>query len=475
MKTAGELFEDAILHWRDNNGIGTAIIPKPLNDKIMILGILQRIYNSNPFASVLIITQTFSERIEIIEFLTQQPNSEENNKQFKDLIEQKCLKIFSNNLIKNYKTNIIPLVSIVYHCDDIFDELFAVLSKTKFKLVILDKIMQKSEDMNKLYSICPLLNDFKQNEIDEIRTTTPVEDMWIGITIPEDSETYKLLNYYNEYITTSLNIFGSFDIMQQANIGNTQLNISANQICANIAQENGWNEHLDMSVEINVQLDELYNPASIKERASQTYEIIRNRAQLLSDYEGKLVEILKIVKEHKDEKILIINKRGEFANKVTDYINEYSDTIICGNYHDKVEPIPTVDKYGNPVLYKSGPNKGKLRYMAAKAQKTYNEQLFNIGKLNVLSTTSAPDKTLSINVDIIIITSPQCESIKNYMYRLSNVYYNNNELKLYNIYIKNSLEETKLQNKELAKTHQIVNKCENNVISENNSDFVIVD
>ena len=46
----------------------------------------------------------------------------------------------------------------------------------------------------------------------------------------------------------------------------------------------------------------------------------------------------------------IINKRGEFASKVTDYINQFSENVICGNYHDKVEPIPALDD----ILYSGG-------------------------------------------------------------------------------------------------------------------------
>lgn len=473
MKNVAELFEDAMLNWRNNKGVGTAIIPSPLNDKAIILGILQRIYSRSPSADVLIITSNFYERINLIEYLTQQED-EENNKEFKFLIENKVLKIFSINLIlSGYdKTH---FACIVYHTDRMYNNLCHVLSKAKFKLVVLNKLISVAEDMTKLYQIAPLLNNFKQNELDELRTSTPVEDVWIGVDIPDNSETKKLLDYYNEYITTSLNIFGSFEIIQQARIGNPQLNISATQICAQIAQENGWNEHLDMSIDYNVEIDKLYNPGSIKDRASQTYEIIRNRSNLLSDYEDKLEKIYQIVEENKDSKILIINKRGEFANKVTDYINNMSESIICGNYHDKVEPVPAVDLDGNPVFWKSGSKKGERRYIAAQAQKTLNENLFIRNKLRILSTNAAPDKSLAVDVDIIIITSPQCEDIKSYIYRLSNIDFNNGKIKLYSIYVKNSLEEQKLQSKPISEFHTIVNKCKNNIVSENNSDFIVVD
>lgn len=474
MKSVDELFDNAIGHWRDKRCVGSCIIPPPLNDKCIILGVLQRIYTRSPDAHVTIFLGNFKDRIEIIEFLTQQEN-EENNEEFKQLINNKVLRLLTIDYIERNGSFMTPYVTIVYHCDSIGKHLEEILIRSRFKLVVLSKLMSSVEDMNKLYNLCPLIDDFKQNELDELRTSTPVEERWIGIDIPEDTEASKLLAYYNEYIITSIRIFGSLDNVQQARVGNTVLNISANQICYQIAYDNGWNENLDMSIQINVQLDELYNPNSLHDRASQTYEIIRNRSQFLSDYEGKLEEIFKIVEENKDKKILIISKRGEFANKITEYINTLTDEPICGGYHDRLDPIPAIDLDGYPVYYKSGAQKGKRKQMCAQAQKTRNEHLFNIGKLNVLCTNGAPDKELNIDVDVIIITSPLCEDIKSYMYRLSNVRYPSGKIKLYSIYIKNSIEQTRLQNKPLANNHQIINKCESLVVNENNSDFILVD
>ena len=152
-----------------------------------------------------------------------------------------------------------------------------------------------------------------------------------------------------------------------------------------------------------------------------------------------------------------------------------SGHIICGDYHDHVDPVPELDDNGKPVLYKSGAKKGKQKFLGSTAQKHRNEQLFAANKLRVLSTNNAPDKGLNADISVVIITSPQCETIESYMYRLANVCYPTNKIKLYTIYVKNSLEEKKLQNRVVADTHQIVNKCENVVVSENNFDFVVVD
>ena len=470
MNEPGEMFEKAINHWRDNKGIGTAIIPHPLNDKLMVLGILQRIYVRSPTCKCVVITNSFSERQTITEYLTQQEESEENNEEFKRLISEGKLKVFTDNYIRTVNIYEYPTLCIWYRPDNVYQEVLEYVSRCKFRLIVMNKYLTNYEDISKIYQVAPLLSDFQQAEVEAIRLSTPVEETQINIDIPEDSEIYKLLNYYNEYISTSISIFGSFDIIQQANRGNTQFNISATQICYQIAQENGWNEHLDMSIGFNLQIDELYNPNNLRDRASKTYEIIRERSKLLSDYEGKLDAILNIIRENQDKKILIINKRAEFANAVTNYINTFSESTICANYHDKVENIPAVTIDGTPIYYKSGAKKGERRMMGADAQKSLNVERFNFDLINVLSTNNSPDKKLAIDVDVIIITSPMCEDIQSYIYRLSNVYFRSKKILLYSLYCTHTLEQKMIEKKIISDKHNVKNS-----IDANFSDFIIVD
>ena len=471
MINPGEIFENAINHWRDEKGVGTAIIPAPLNDKLMVLGVLQRIYARSPTVNSVIITNSFSERQNITEFLTQQENAEENNEEFKTLITSGKIKVFTDKFIKSYKVQTYPFLCVWYRPDGACEEVLDYVSKCKFKLVVLNKFLSNYDDVLKLYQVAPLLKDFQQAEVEAIRLSTPVEETQIGVDIPADSKVYELLKYYDEYVATSLSIFGSFDIMQQANTGNQQLNISSTQICYQIAQENGWNEHLDMNVAFNLAIDRLYNPNNLQQRVSKTYEIIRERSKLLSDFEGKLDVILDIVRENKDKKILIINKRGDFANKVTDFLNDLSDTIICGNYHDKVDNIPAVTLTGQPIYYKSGARKGERKMMGAKAQKTLNVERFNNDIIHVLSTNNSPDEDVAIDVDVVIITSPMCEDIKSYMYRLSKIYFRSKLIKLYSLYCSNTSEQRLIEKKELSDNHNV----KNSNADENYSAFIVDD
>lgn len=469
-----KMLDDAVEKWRLNKGIGTFIIPNPIDSRPLILSVLQRRYNKDPTAKILLVVDDWNARNNFITYLTT-TECKENNDEFMRLIQDKNLIVASRNGVCNDKFKVLKFDSVVvYNVKYYPHKLSYICSEARYKLVILDKLLEVNAERTDLYRNCPVISNFSQNEFDKLRTSTPVEEELIDVVIPENTEDYKLLQYYNEYITTSLNIFGNFDIMQEARVGNDKFNISATQICYKIADENGWRPDLDMSVPINVQIDEMYNPTSLKERATRTYECIRSRAELLSNYDGKFPIINRLVNEHPDDKILIISKRGNFANKVTQHLNAMAGQIICGDYHDHVDPVPELDSNGRPVCYKSGEKKGKQRFLGATAQKHRNEQMFLSNKLRVLSTNNAPDKTLNADISVVIITSPQCETIESYMYRLANVCYPRNKIKLYTIYVKNSLEEKKLQNRVVAKTHTIVNKCENAVVLENNSDFIVV-
>ena len=113
--------------------------------------------------------------------------------------------------------------------------------------------------------------------------------------------------------------------------------------------------------------------------------------------------------------------------------------------------------------------------MGCKAQMTLNESRFNENKIHCLSLSNAPDKSLNVDVDIIIITSPLCEDIESYLYRLSKVRPINGKLKLFSIFCKNTIEQQRLFNKSVKQSHIIVNKSEFTDNAEKNTDFLIVD
>lgn len=463
-----KIFEDAIEKWRVNKGVGTVIVPKPFDDVIYIAQILHRFFNKSPtWACVSIFTNSWADRTKLIESLTH-TTDEEINKEFKKHINSKRLKVLTSSFISNVNFN--SQLVIYYKVNDFTSEHIRLLKETKFKLIIYNTT---NDCIAKLNDVCPLLPVFRNPS--ELRTTLPVEETQLPIYMSESSEDYKLIKEYNDYISTSMNIFGSFENLNIARQGSS-FGISSAQICLNIAQENGWSTNLDMSIGINREIDNLYNPNALKERANLTYDIIRKRTRLLASNKAKLETINNLVSGFRNKKILIINKFADFASEVTEYLNSHNDCDICANYHDKLEPKIMKDETGKYICYKSGNKKGQPKPFCAQAQKTINESLFNNNVVQCLSTNGAPDKGLkAFDVDIVIITSPQCETIKSYLYRLANVEFTNDEIVLYSLYCANTIEEKLIERKEIGVNHRIVNERQKQIIDTNNDDIIIVD
>ena len=470
--TTLDLFENALTQWKESKFKGTIVVPKPYDPMVLLMLTLDKIYTKNPNKGVILCCGSWNERQSIVEILCHK-GDEELNKTLLDAVNNKHLKIITADI---FKTQTIEnnTIFINYDMNIVSPEVYRGYECTKYNLSILHTAYLGS-DSAKFYSYSPQLTAFTEGEIEQVRVSTPIEEIGIDVTIPENSEDYALLKYYDEYISTSLSIFGSFDNMEKARVGDKSFNISATQICYRIAKDNGWDEHLDMSSELNVQIDANFNPNNILDRAYKTYEIIRNRNELLASYQGKIPAVIKIIEEHPDAQILIINKKGEFAAELTDKINRYFCKTICGDFHDKLDKVPYVNSRGLIERVKSGPNKGEVRMAGAKTQCTRNQKLFLEGKLKVLSTSNLPLASLKGYVDIIIVTSPSCEDMETYLYRLREIRFNDEQINLYTIYVKNSIENQRLMNKKRNRNHSL-NVADNfNINNENNLGFIVVD
>lgn len=458
--------DELIAEWHKAKCNGSIMIGEDINPAHLVAVVLSKVYKKNPDYDTSIVVDDFDIGGKIID-------------QFKVVdslllgkLKEKRIKIRMNMYLQSKANEIHPPLCILYKPKDYREQVEYYYSKCKFHLTILDKLITNVKESVNLYKVAPLLNYVQPKIKRNVQKRPPViEEYLIPISLSDIDK--PRLDKYNKFINESIAIFGNFDMLDKARRGDSNTNQSAMSICEQIANANGWDLHLDMSLPYNVDIDSMYNPNTLFERASSTYEMIRKRTELLADYERKLPKIASIVNEHSNT--LIINKRGEFAKKVTNYINNENDHEICGDYHNHLEPIEAVDVNGNPVYYKSGSKIGQRKFMAAKAQMTLNNQLYNIGSLKALSANSAPNKDLSCNVENVIITSPFCDTIEEYIKRLDKVNFNPNGVKLYTLYIKDSIEEIRLNKRTISSNHIIVNKSENNVSYDENNDVIVVD
>ena len=470
--TEEQVYLNAVNAWRLNKGIGTFVIPAPFDALRPLLYILPQLYNKSPTTSVVIIVKDFADRSSIESYLTTLNNEVWNNS-FRTVIHNGSLRILTTEYAAEHINDYSPLLTIIYNPSIFHFVHIAMIEKSKFKLVILSKLLD-NKTMDDFYTVAPSIGNFSQNVIDEVRTNRPVKECLVGLTITPDTELDKEMNYYNREISTALAIFGNFDNIKYARLGNSDTNCSSMMICDAIARTNGWDNHLDMSSEFNRDIDKLYSPSAIKERADSIYNIIRERSTKLASSKDKLSYILDIVNDNLDKNILIINKYGEFANLVTDYLNDKFGKRICANCHDKVDNVPAVDDYGNPIFIKSGPKKGQPKLLGVIAQKKLAQKLMNSHTINVISCGASPDKSLDVDIDLVIITSPLCDTIESYFYRLSKVHFSN-EVLLYTLFYRSTLEEKKLEDRTVPANHTIINDFDRNVKVDNNNAYCIVD
>lgn len=469
--TEQELHEKSVYQWRMNKGIGTFIIPAPLDVLKPLLMILPAMYNKSPTMETDIVVADFVDKDKIKDYLLHKSELVHSDV-YRRLITDGFIKIMTVSEATDRFTYLNPNLVVIYNPKECLYCYVGLLDKAKFKLIL--SSIPLIGGLEQLNNLVPRVGSYNQSSIDEIRSSRPVKEVLVPLVIDEDSNLKKKLDYYNKEISTAIAIFGDFDTIKMARLGNSNTNSSSMAVCYNIARQNGWNENLDMTNQFNIDIDELYSPNALKERASGIYEIIRSRSLALASSDEKLSYILKIVEDNVDKNILIINKHGDFANEVTKYINDNTHYNSCYNYHDKVENIPAIDDNGNEVLIKSGVNKGKPKMLGVKSQKNLAQKLMNKGAIHILSTNAAPDKDLAVNIDVIVITSPLCDTVETYLYRLSKVEFAK-EIQLYTLYYKGSLEEKKLDERIIPPTHAILNKAEIEVKSDNNYDYCIVD
>lgn len=488
-----KIYEKAIEQWRINKGVGSILLHPPLNTHEVVIKVLQRLYEKNESAKVLIVVKNFNERSEIVYSLTH-GGDKDNDEEFRHLIDNKQLKIYTHDFITTWNYGDLFDLVVVLKLNNYTDNVKKVFNLTKFKLMILTSQIEDTAKRAALYKECPSINVISDNDLSAISLNSPVEETRIAVDLV-DKEDIDNLKKYDEFISQTNSIFGSFDMMNKARVGDPTLNISAASIREDIARENGWSRDLDTSVDIYAQIDAMYNPVALLERSEVTFDIIRKRTNILANNKAKLEKILSLCLEHSDKKILIVSKNSSFATEITNYLNSHIPNVgkteiegtifdtdkpvlrtypIAGSYHLDIEKVPAYDKYGNPKYIQTGIDTGKPKMMGAQAQKTENARLFNDGYIKVLSANNAVDKALNCIIDLMIITSPFCDTIKELKFRLRGVQFSSTPNKIIKLYMKSTSEEKQLIKEVPTAYHTIVNNCEINSSYDENLGAIVV-
>lgn len=428
----------------------------------LLYHIITRLTQKYKDASIFIVVDCYDTRKNIIGYL------KENNIREDTGYNIRCLSV--DYVREQYKYSYALTVTV--GVNDNFSILNKLYRESKFTLSILTKNIMDNNFINNVRNILPCIDTADLDiAIRHDNIYSPVEEHRYGVELSDDDR--ELYNKYTDYITTCISIFGDLSNIEKCKKGDDKLGISATDFRNTVAYENGWNENLDTNIPFMKQIDDIYNPNVLFERACTFYTIAKQRRDLVCDNDAKFEVIKNICLDNKDKKILIISKRGEYAAKITKYLNENSD-IKCGDYHDCIEDAIAVNDIGIPILVKSGVNKGKPRVIGAQAQSSLNERRFNAGVINALSIKSASNVKLKIACDIVIFTSSLCDNIIEVKSRFTDVVFNGVPTKTFRVYCNSTIENDKLNKEKENTLFTIINETENNVLYDENSGDIIL-
>lgn len=411
----------------------------------LVYNIIKPFSAKNPNDQIFIVVNEYETRKAILDFI-------------KSRDEEYNLRILSYNYINSkytYHYKLIILAGLNDHNESIFNHLAI---NSRFLLNIITEVILNNDFIKYVRERFPIIQtaDYDAN-IRKDNIYSPVEETRIPVCLSdEDVAKYEK---FTDYINTCISIFENLDNIEKCKKGDPDTGVSAAEFRNTIANRNGWSEDLDMTLPFMRQIDEVFNPNVLYERACNFYNITKARRDLLSDNVAKLEVIKNICENNKEKQILIISSKGEFAAKITNYINNNS-SLSCGDYHDCIDSRIAIDDNGQIITIKSGSNKGKPRMLGSQAQSTLNEARFNNKTINVLSIKFSSNIKLKIACNMVILTSPLFGNIIDVKTRFKDIKFNGEVTETYRLYCNNTIEMDKV----VADNEQKMIKVLNNEI-----------
>lgn len=440
MKNKDKLISQVVNGFQENKGkasvycFSVGVIPE------LVYSIITPFCKKHPNRQIFIVVDSYNTRKNIYSYLKSKDA---------DLETGYDVKILSADYVKSKFTYNYEL-TITVGVNDNLELINKLSNESRFTLAILTKNIMNNDFIHGIRGFLPSIETADLDiAIRRDNIYSPVEEWRQGVELSDEDR--ELYDKYSEYITTSVTIFGSLDNIEKCKTGDAKYGISAATFRNNIAHQNGWREDLDTTIPIMKQIDDIYNPNILLDRAHNFYTIAKQRRDLVTDNKSKLDKIYQICCDNRDKRILIVSRRGEYAAKITEYINNRAEieksNLWCRDYHDCLDARPLVKLDGHPVLYKSGERKGQPVMAAWQKQSSINEALFNAHSINILSIKSSSNPKLKIAVDVVILTSSLCDIIDVKM-RFANVTFDNAVTKVYRLYCIGTIENEKL-NKEI--------------------------
>lgn len=455
-----KLIEEIKNGFQKNKGKGSIFLCEPINIYLVIFSFIISIKNKNANSNILVLTNTSEQREKVFDCIN--TLNEDNRNYYNNglcILSKKYIK--PENLC-HYNYRLIITVGI----NDINDINYILNAEkaSKFTLSIITENLMNNEFTTKVREVLPDIVTTAANPIEARNSiiSSPVEEIRCKIYLTDNE--LKKYTEYNNYIKDSMSIFGDLDTVNKCRIGDIEHRKSAMDVRLELAKANGWSYDIDCTIDFMKNIDAVYNPNAIAERADNVYNIIRERRNLILNAENKIEKILDIVEKeiNNNNKVIVISKSGEFAHKITESINTKFGNDTCVDYHDCIPDSYVKDKDGKVITYKTGAKKGQPKVFKSKSLSNLYLNYFNLGYSKVLSIKNSSSNDLKTAANTIILTSSLIENIVEIRKRFVNIDFSVNT-KVYRLYCDNTIEEMELINEKPNNFIKIKNETIENI------------
>jgi superfamily II DNA or RNA helicase len=253
--------------------------------------------------------------------------------------------------------------------------------------------------------------------------------------------------------------------------------IKAHLIRETVAVKMGWQPELDLTNEHHKQIVEYWSPDAIKDNVESFYIAMNKRNEIHNINQVKLEAVLKIYAKFNNNIFMVFNESVDFANMITDAINNTFNTDKAITYHSQIKSKPLVNFITNEYFKQKD---GTIKKFGKKKQLDYIIEMLKIRRYNLVSTVKALDEGFNVdNIDIIITTSgtanPMQYAQRNARGLTIDAYNKNKVTKIFNLYFDDFSAEIdgKYRVFNSRDKRKLILRSENNVLKCTNLDDIL--
>jgi superfamily II DNA or RNA helicase len=384
--------------------------------------------------------------------------------QWKSFLDEHLLKreleyitIYTPHAIINSEIKIQTNTLIVDEIHECYsEELIKVVDRTYIRYdnnLGLTGTYKDSKNRHKFLQVLfPIIDVISEQEAIREGYISPYLEFNLGVTL-----TAREKEVYQEYSDTIAECMSKFpqgtqlDLASKILSGGKHANgkvYDGKQFAYGYAFSKGWRRDMDLTVDTNNRINDLWNPHKIFGYAVNLLNSIRKRKDLLYNAENKVKVCLDICERFKDLKTIIFSQSTAFADKVDLLLNEREQGISVV-YHSNLETILLPSPKTNKLIKFGGT---RLKRRAIDRIKS--------GESRIICTASSLDKGLDIADMGLGLTASGTSNFTQYKQRggrakRRDMFNANKVALLINLYVKDSQEERWLDKRQSEATNDI--------------------